>query len=126
LTNRDISCKFHAGFVVPNNIPNNSLFAQKRGKPMNRIKSFVQKLVSPLFVFLKEKADRDSSVAQQIAHAIPAQCPFARTVNLPFGKQLCIPPLCELNPLYELFAELRFNALCSLADTHHIDISSYI
>jgi hypothetical protein len=126
LTERDISCKFHAGFVVPNNIPNNSLFAQKRGKPMNRIKSFVQKLVSPIFLLLKDKAEQDSRIAEQIAHTIPAQCPFARTVNLPFGKQLCIPPLCELNPFYELFAELRFNALTALVDKHHLDITSYI
>jgi hypothetical protein len=93
---------------------------------MNRIKSFVQGIFTPIFAILKEKAEQDSHIAEQIAHAIPAQCPFARTVHLPFGKQICIPPLCELNPLYELFAELRFNALTSLADTHHLDISSYI
>jgi Mo-dependent nitrogenase C-terminus len=93
---------------------------------MNRIKSFVQSLFSPLFSALKIKAEQDSHIAQQIAHAIPAQCPFARTVHLPFGKQVCIPPLCELNPLYELFTELRFNALSALVDKHHLDITSFI
>jgi Mo-dependent nitrogenase C-terminus len=93
---------------------------------MNRIKSFVQKFFSPVFTILKHKAEKDSYIAQQIAQAIPSQCPFARTVHLPFGKQLYIPPLCKLNPLYELFAELRFNALCSLANTHNVDISSFI
>jgi hypothetical protein len=93
---------------------------------MNRIKSFVQRLFSPIFTLLQKKAEQDLNVAKQIAQTIPGQCPFARTVSLPFGKKFTIPPLCKLNPFYELFAELRFNALCSLADTHHIDISSYI
>jgi hypothetical protein len=93
---------------------------------MNRIKSFVQQLFSPVFQILKHKAERDSTIAKHIAHVIPAQCPFARTIYLPFGKQFCIPPLCELNPLYELFAELRFNALTALVDKHNLDITSYI
>lgn len=44
-----------------------------------------------------------------------------------FGHQVAyIPPLCKLNPLYDELVELRFKALCYLADECGEDISAYI
>ena len=64
--------------------------------------------------------------ARQVAELIPAQCPFERNVVV-FGHSLFhIPPLCKLNPLYNELVELRFRALCYLADECGEDISAYI
>jgi hypothetical protein len=64
--------------------------------------------------------------AHRIARLIPAQCPFERDVVV-FGRQIAhIPPLCKLNPLYDELVELRFKALCYLADECGEDISAYI
>ena len=54
--------------------------------------------------------------AHQVCQLIPAQCPFERDLTI-FGHHLFhIPPLCQLNPLYEELVTLRFRALCYLAD----------
>jgi hypothetical protein len=64
--------------------------------------------------------------ARQVAELIPAQCPFERNVVV-FGHSLFhIPPLYKLNPLYNELVELRFRALCYLADECGEDISAYI
>ncbi|WOD38557.1 Mo-dependent nitrogenase C-terminal domain-containing protein [Nodosilinea sp. E11] len=64
--------------------------------------------------------------ARKVAELIPAQCPFERDVVL-FGRSVAhIPPLCKLNPLYDELVELRFRALCYLADECGEDISAYI
>ncbi|MBD2520404.1 Mo-dependent nitrogenase C-terminal domain-containing protein [Nostoc sp. FACHB-973] len=53
--------------------------------------------------------------AQLICQLIPASCPFARNIKF-FNHTIAhIPPLCKLNPLYEQLMELRFRALCYLA-----------
>ncbi|MGB5959916.1 MAG: Mo-dependent nitrogenase C-terminal domain-containing protein [Coleofasciculaceae cyanobacterium] len=63
--------------------------------------------------------------AQWVAKTIPAQCPFARDINL-FGKKVAhIPPLCKLNPLYEQLVYLRFRALCYLVDKCGEDIQAF-
>ncbi|MBD2256459.1 Mo-dependent nitrogenase C-terminal domain-containing protein [Pseudanabaena sp. FACHB-2040] len=65
-------------------------------------------------------------IAHRIARLIPAQCPFERDIVV-FGRQVAhIPPLCKLNPLYDELVELRFKALCYLADECGEDISAYI
>ncbi len=64
--------------------------------------------------------------AHRVAELIPAQCPFERDIVL-WGRPIAhIPPLCKLNPLYDELVELRFRALCYLADECGEDISAYI
>jgi hypothetical protein len=64
--------------------------------------------------------------ARHVASLIPAQCPFERDIVL-CGRAIAhIPPLCKLNPLYNELVELRFRALCYLADECGEDISAYI
>jgi hypothetical protein len=54
-------------------------------------------------------------LAQFLCQLIPASCPFERDIKL-FGYQIAhIPPLCKLNPLYNELVELRFRALCYVA-----------
>jgi Mo-dependent nitrogenase C-terminus len=68
---------------------------------------------------------RDRQMARVLCFAIPAQCPFARTVQL-WGRTLfTIPPLCKLNPFYDELVALRFRALCYLADVCGEDVSSF-
>ncbi|NEO45103.1 MAG: Mo-dependent nitrogenase [Moorea sp. SIO4A3] len=51
------------------------------------------------------------STAQLICQLIPASCPFERKLRF-FGRTLFqIPPLCQLNPLYNSLMILRFRAL---------------
>ncbi len=65
------------------------------------------------------------ALAHRICKLIPAQCPFARTVQI-FGRTiLTIPPLCKINPVYEELMVLRFRALSYLADECGEDISAY-
>jgi len=79
----------------------------------------------PLRQLLSSIDIRQGNRASQICQLIPAQCPFERTIHL-FGRPLVhIPPLCKLNPLYEDLVELRFRALCYLADECGEDISRY-
>jgi hypothetical protein len=64
--------------------------------------------------------------ARKVAELIPAQCPFERDIVV-WGRSIAhIPPLCKLNPLYNELVELRFRALCYLADECGEDISAYI
>ncbi|MGF1568102.1 MAG: Mo-dependent nitrogenase C-terminal domain-containing protein [Nodosilinea sp.] len=64
--------------------------------------------------------------ARTLAGLIPAQCPFERDIFV-FGRLIAhFPPLCKLNPLYNELVELRFRALCYLADECGEDISAYI
>ena len=83
-------------------------------------------LVQPLRSWIQRRPVTTATTAHRIAKMIPAQCPFARDVML-FGQKIVrIPPLCKLNPLYEELVELRFKALCFLADECGEDISAYI
>jgi hypothetical protein len=79
----------------------------------------------PLRNWLNNLEIRDSRLAHHLCFLIPAQCPFARKVQL-FGHRLVdIPPLCKLNPFYDELMTLRFRALSYLADECGEDISSY-
>jgi Mo-dependent nitrogenase C-terminus len=73
-------------------------------------------LLRPLRSYLDGIEIENPELAQWLCQAIPAQCPFARDINL-FGRHLfTIPPLCKLNPLYEEVVALRWRALCYLAE----------
>ena len=61
----------------------------------------------------------------QICKLVPAQCPFARDINV-FGKTLFrIPPLCKINPAYDDLMALRFQALSFLVDQCGEDVSQF-
>ncbi|MFB2896096.1 Mo-dependent nitrogenase C-terminal domain-containing protein [Aerosakkonemataceae cyanobacterium BLCC-F50] len=82
-------------------------------------------LLQPLRRILDNMDVRDPELAHRLCEMIPAQCPFERDVKL-FGRSLFhIPPLCKLNPLYEEVSNLRFRALCYLADECGEDVSHY-
>jgi hypothetical protein len=53
-------------------------------------------------------------LARIICAVIPAACPFARTFTV--GKlSVTVPPVCKINPFYDKFMELRFQALTELS-----------
>lgn len=82
-------------------------------------------LLQPLREILDNVNVQDPELAHRLCERIPAQCPFERDVKL-FGHTLFhIPPLCKLNPLYEEVSNLRFRALCYLADECGEDVSCY-
>lgn len=86
---------------------------------------FITSLVAPIDRWLASLDINNQKLAETIVRSIPAQCPFERDISL-FGRHLFhIPPMCKLNPLYDRLVELRFRALCYLADTCGCDISSY-
>ena len=92
------------------------------------MQNFQQKTLNP-WQFIKNKLEnleiREPQTAKRILNLIPGQCPFAREIQV-FGKVIFrIPALCKLNPLYEQLMELRFRALCFLADTCGEDITPY-
>lgn len=99
-------------------------------EPFNSFKSTLPTVSVDLFQPLRQWINRiqvnSPRVAHRVARFIPAQCPFERDVML-FGHCIAhIPPLCKLNPLYDELVELRFKALCYLADSCGEDISAYI
>ncbi len=86
------------------------------------------KFINPL-LFLQQWLDHlkieEETTARRIVKLIPAQCPFAREIEV-FGKVILrIPPMCKLNPLYEQLIGLRFRALCFLAEHCGEDITPY-
>ncbi|MBU6228250.1 MAG: Mo-dependent nitrogenase [Cyanobacteria bacterium REEB459] len=64
--------------------------------------------------------------AHKVAALIPGQCPFERDLTVLGYCIGHIPPLCKLNPFYNELVELRFRALCYLAEECGEDISVYI
>lgn len=69
---------------------------------------------------------KDPRVARFLCKMIPSQCPFERDIKL-FGKKIVhIPPMCELNPLYEQLVGLRFRSLSYLADDCQEDVTPYL
>ncbi|ELR98990.1 Mo-dependent nitrogenase C-terminal domain-containing protein [Gloeocapsa sp. PCC 73106] len=82
-------------------------------------------LLFPLRQWLDNYEISNAKAARNICALIPAQCPFARKVQL-WGKTiLTIPPLCKLNPLYEEVMILRFRALSYLVEECREDVSNY-
>jgi tellurite resistance protein len=83
-------------------------------------------LLHPIKDWLDDMAIQDPRLAHFICHLVPPQCPFERDIKLFGHKIVHIPPLCQLNPLYEQLIALRFRALSYLADECREDISDYI
>lgn len=83
-------------------------------------------LLYPVKHWLDDLEVHDPRLARFVCKMVPPQCPFERDIKL-FGKKIVhIPPLCELNPLYEQLVGLRFRALSYLADDCQEDVSDYI
>lgn len=83
-------------------------------------------VLNPIKKWLDGMDVKDPRVARFICKMVPPQCPFERDVKI-FGKKIVhIPPMCELNPLYEELVGLRFRSLSYLADDCKEDISEYI
>lgn len=67
-------------------------------------------MLKPLKNWLDYWKIQDSHTATLICRLIPASCPFAREIKV-FGRTIAsIPPLCQLNPLYDQLMGLRFRA----------------
>lgn len=82
-------------------------------------------LLSPLRQWLNNFEVNDRLLAHRLCKFIPTQCPFEREIKL-FGVTIFkIPPMCKLNPLYNEVVNLRFRAICYLADICGEDVSSY-
>ncbi|MFM7324087.1 MAG: Mo-dependent nitrogenase C-terminal domain-containing protein [Nodosilinea sp.] len=81
--------------------------------------------LEPLRRWLRNLDISTPSRAHQVAALIPGQCPFEREITLWGRAILRIPPLCKLNPVYDELIELRFRALCYLAEECGEDISAY-
>ncbi|MGF1492844.1 MAG: Mo-dependent nitrogenase C-terminal domain-containing protein [Microcoleaceae cyanobacterium] len=82
-------------------------------------------LLAPVKSWLDDWEVHDPKVARFVCKMIPPQCPFERDVKL-FGRKIVhIPPMCQLNPLYEQLVGLRFRALSYLADDCQEDVSKY-
>jgi hypothetical protein len=87
--------------------------------------SFDIALLQPVRQWLDTIEVHNPKLARLLCKIIPAQCPFERDIKL-FGHTVFhIPPLCELNPLYEQVVSLRFKCLSYLADECGEDVTLY-
>ncbi len=82
-------------------------------------------ILQPVRNWLDRMDVEDPRVARFVCKLIPPQCPFERDIKLFGHKIVHIPPLCQLNPLYEQLVGLRFRALSFLADECKEDVSKY-
>lgn len=83
-------------------------------------------VLAPLRRWLDGADVANPQVARTICKLIPSQCPFARTIRWGDRTLLTIPPLCKLNPLYDQLINLRFRALCYLADECQEDVTAWL
>jgi len=82
-------------------------------------------ILRPVRRWLNQIEVRNPKLARCLCRVIPAQCPFERELKF-FGHTIFhIPPLCQLNPLYEEVIGLRFRSLCYLADECGEDVMPY-
>ncbi|GAB4217788.1 MAG: hypothetical protein OHK0012_23640 [Synechococcales cyanobacterium] len=85
----------------------------------------IHDVLKPFRRWLDDISVSSTAQAHQLCRWIPAQCPFERDIVC-FGHVVGhIPPLCQINPLYEELMGLRFRALTYLADRGE-DIKPYI
>jgi tellurite resistance protein len=82
-------------------------------------------MLNPVRNWLDHLEVKDPRLAKFLCKLIPAQCPFERDVVLFKRKVVHIPPMCQINPLYEQLVGLRFRALSYLADECQEDVSKY-
>lgn len=71
-------------------------------------------ILAPIQQQISHLEVRDVRLARILCWLIPASCPFARKLQLGDRVLLEIPPLCKLNPFYDLLMELRFKSLVCL------------
>jgi hypothetical protein len=71
-------------------------------------------LIDRLRHWLDGIGPRSLPLARLLVRLIPARCPFERTVVIAGHTVLHIPPLCQINPLFDELMALRFRALCRL------------
>lgn len=71
-------------------------------------------LIDRLRHWLDGIGPRSLPLARLLVRLIPARCPFERTVVIAGRTVLRIPPLCQINPLFDELMALRFRALCRL------------
>jgi tellurite resistance protein len=83
-------------------------------------------LLKPLKHWLDEMEVQDPRLARFICKMVPPSCPFERDITLFGHKIVHVPPMCELNPIYEQLVGLRFRALSYLADECQEDVSKYM
>jgi hypothetical protein len=83
------------------------------------------KLWMPVKRWLNGLEIHDPQMAHRLCRWIPAQCPFEREIWFRGRRILRIPALCHLNPVYGELMELRWRALCFLADQCGEDVSCY-
>jgi len=82
-------------------------------------------LLKPLRNWIDKMEIKTAKKAHRICKLIPAQCPFARKIQI-FGRTLItIPPLCKINPVYDELMMLRFRAISYLAEEWGEDVSKY-
>lgn len=67
----------------------------------------------------------DRAVAGCLCQIIPSACPFERDLKIRGRILFHIPPLCQLNPLYEQLVGLRFRALCYLASESSEEVKNH-
>jgi Mo-dependent nitrogenase C-terminus len=100
--------------------PNMSTLNPPRASNVS-FKRAIQRLIQPAFNRIETN---NPKTARLICNLIPANCPFERDVVV-FGRKFHIPAMCKLNPAYEQLVELRFKALCFLADECGEDVTPY-
>jgi hypothetical protein len=83
-------------------------------------------LLAPVRRWLNCLEIDDVNLAKLLCQIIPATCPFERDLKLWGAAIAHIPPLCQLNPLYDEIVNLRFRALSYLADRCGLDITAYL
>jgi Mo-dependent nitrogenase C-terminus len=99
-------------------------FTQQLASPLIQSRSTIDGL-APIRQWLSGIKIQDPIVAHLICRVIPARCPFERNLNLFGSISIHIPPLCKLNPLYQELMDLRFRALCYLANECNEDVRCY-
>lgn len=82
-------------------------------------------LFRPLRRWIDQIEVANRSFAHLVCRVIPCCCPFERDINL-FGREIHIPALCELNPVYNELVSLRFRSLSYLTDVCGEDVTRYI
>ncbi|MGF1575628.1 MAG: Mo-dependent nitrogenase C-terminal domain-containing protein [Cyanophyceae cyanobacterium] len=82
--------------------------------------------LKPLRHWMDSIEIHNPKVAHFLCRLIPPQCPFERDVTVFGRKVMHIPPMCKLNPLYDQVVNLRFRALCYLADDCREDVTKYV
>ncbi len=83
------------------------------------------KLWMPVKLWLSQIEVQDSRLAHRLCRWIPAQCPFQREIWFRGRCLVRIPALCHWNPVYAELMQLRWRALCFLAEQCGEDVSGY-